>query len=525
MEIHGTFLICSLFLALGVGVDGFPTNYLISKLPGQPDVNFRQFAGYIDVDDGVAGDHMEIHGTFLICSLFLALGVGVDGFPTNDLISKLPGQPDVNFRQFAGYIDVDDGVAGVSFFYYFVEAENDPMNQPLTVWLTGGPGCSSVGDSFSSAGPFITTKNARGLDRNLFSWNKVSNLLFIDSPIGAGWSYSNASGPYKNGDDSTKKLLVSFMQKWYEKYPIFKSKDLYLAGSSYAGHFVPNLANALLDDNKQSKELKFNVKGIVMGNPLLRRQLDILARFELYHTLGLVDNVVYEEVKMQCTTIDENNYFSKFQANWSSGCQLFLDASPYIVFNSNLDPAYSNSKLFDAIREPCVVNFTDFRLGNEVTMVSKGVDMCTMKRADFYFNIPEVQKAFHGNRTNLPYPWMGCNMLTFSYNADDKNRDMLPVLKSLLQQSVRITIFSGDVDGSIPAVGTLKHLYKLAEEMNIRSTKDEAWIHENKEGGRKYSFGDLLTFFTVIGANHHVAFSKPSEALYLFTNFTVNRMH
>ncbi|KAK9041581.1 hypothetical protein V6N11_016678 [Hibiscus sabdariffa] len=420
--------------------------------------------------------------------------VGVDGFPTNDLISKLPGQPDVNFRQFAGYIDMDDGVAGVSFFYYFVEAENDAMNQPLTVWLTGGPGCSSVGDAFSSAGPFITTKNARGLDRNLFSWNKVSNLLFIDSPIGAGWSYSNASGPYKNGDDSTR-------------------------------HFVPNLASALLDDNKQSKELKFNVKGIVMGNPLLRRQLDILARFDLYHTLGLVHKVVYEEVKMQCTTIDENNYFSKFQANWSAGCQLFLDSSPYIVYNSDFDPAYSNSKLFDAIREPCVVNFTDFRLGNEVTMVSKGVDMCTMKRADFYFNIPEVQKAFHGNRTNLMYPWMGCNTVTFSYNADDKNRDMLPVLKSLLQQSVRITIFSGDVDGAVPAVGTLKHLYKLAEEMNITSTKDEAWIHENKEGGRKYSFGDLLTFFTVIGANHHVAFSKPSEALYLFTDFIVNRMH
>ncbi|KAK9041556.1 hypothetical protein V6N11_016651 [Hibiscus sabdariffa] len=431
----------------------------------------------------------------------------------NDLISKLPGQPDVNFRQFTGYIDVDDGAAGVSFFYYFVEAENDAMNQPLTVWLTGGPGCSSVGDAFSSVGPFITTKNARGLDRNLFSWNKVSNLLFIDSPIGSGWSYSNADGPYKNGDDSTKKLLVSFMQKWYEKYPNFKSKDLYVAGSSYAGHFVPNLASALLDDNKQSKELKFNVKGIALGNPLLRSKLEILARFDFFHARGQVDNVVYEQVKKECNTLDESNYFSKYETNWTNPCSLILE-------DNHLFP-----NLFDVIRDPCDGNLTDLSLGKELTKVSQGVDMCTFLRPDFYFNIPEVQRAFHGNRTNLPYPWMGCFMHKFLYNADDKNRDMLPVLKCLLQQSIRITIFSGDVDGLVPAVGTLKHLYKLAEEMNIKSTKEEAWSQENKEGGKKYSFGDLLTFFTVIGANHHVAFSKPSEALYLFTDFTVNRMH
>ena len=76
-------------------------------------------------------------GVIFICFLLFALGAGVDGFPMNDLTSKLPGQPDVSFRQFAGYIDVDEK-AGPSLFYYFVEAEKDPMNQPLTIWLTGG---------------------------------------------------------------------------------------------------------------------------------------------------------------------------------------------------------------------------------------------------------------------------------------------------------------------------------------------------------------------------------------------------
>ncbi|KAK8712267.1 hypothetical protein V6N13_147507 [Hibiscus sabdariffa] len=468
---------------------------------------------------------MEIHGIFLICSLFLALGAGVDGFPTNDLISKLPGQPDVNFKQFAGYIDVDGGVAGRSLFYYFVEAENDPKNQPLTVWLTGGPGCSSVGDAFSSVGPFITAKNARGLVRNLFSWNKVSNLLFIDSPIGSGWSYSNTSSDYNNGDDSTKKILVSFMQKWYEKYPSFKSKDLYVAGSSYGGHFVPNLANGLLDDNKQSKEMKFNVKGIALGNPLLRRKLDILARYDYLNSRGGIDTLSVNEIKKECNTIDENNYFSMFQAKWRPGCELLLDATNYMFYDSDFNANYSNSKLFDAIRDPCVANFTQLILGGELTKISEGVDMCTLVRPDFYFNLPQVQKAFHGNRTKLPYQWRGCKTDKFAYNLNDMDRDMLPALKSLLQQSVAVTIFSGDVDGRIPAMGTLQHLYKLAEQMGIKPAKQQTWSHENEIGGLKYSFGDLLTFFTVVEGDHHVAFSQPSRALYLFKNFTLNRMH
>lgn len=64
------------------------------------------------------------------------------GFPEEDLVLKLPGQPVVKFRQFAGYVDVDVK-KGRSLFYYFVEAAEDPDHKPLTLWLNGGKTCSS----------------------------------------------------------------------------------------------------------------------------------------------------------------------------------------------------------------------------------------------------------------------------------------------------------------------------------------------------------------------------------------------
>jgi hypothetical protein len=58
-------------------------------------------------------------------------------FPAEDLVARLPGQPPVTFRQFAGYVDVD-AKAGRSLFYYFAEAREDAAAKPLTLWLNGG---------------------------------------------------------------------------------------------------------------------------------------------------------------------------------------------------------------------------------------------------------------------------------------------------------------------------------------------------------------------------------------------------
>ncbi|XP_039030435.1 serine carboxypeptidase-like 44 isoform X2 [Hibiscus syriacus] len=445
---------------------------------------------------------------------------GVIGYPLNDQIGTLPGQPIVNFRQFSGYIDVDPE-AGRSLFYYFVEAENDPKNQPLTIWLTGGPGCSSVGDSFVGVGPFITTNDARGLERNPHAWNNVSNILFIDSPVGAGWSYSNTSDDYIVGDHSTNNDLVTFILKWFEKYPIFKSRDLYVCGASYAGHFVPNFVNSLLQYNKQSMNFKFNIKGLALGNPVLRYKLDLLAEQELYASEGMISRVLHQQILKRCNGVNEDNY-SNNVGPWSESCQQAMGISQMIAFNvTSVDQ--SRQRQFDISRTPCDGTMEDLKSGKEITKVIDGCDLCLTVRPNFYFNIPEVQKVFHANRTNLKFEWSGCiPMSGLKYNPTDIYNDMLPTLKQILQQSVPITIFSGDVDGAIPLIGNSEHVKKLAKDMNMNLTKNETWNHENKEGGLLYLYGDLLTFMTVKGANHHVPLSRPSQALYIFSNFVIN---
>ena len=57
--------------------------------------------------------------------------------PEGDVVSSLPGQPEVSFKQYAGYVTVNNG-SDRALFYYFVEAQTDPHLKPLVLWLNGG---------------------------------------------------------------------------------------------------------------------------------------------------------------------------------------------------------------------------------------------------------------------------------------------------------------------------------------------------------------------------------------------------
>ncbi|GKE67578.1 serine carboxypeptidase-like protein 31, partial [Tanacetum coccineum] len=89
-----------------------------------------------------------------------------------DLVKKLPGQPKVDFRHYAGYVTVNENYER-ALFYWFHEAQTLPDEKPLVLWLNGGPGCSSVGYGASQEiGPFTVSRGGKDLQLNPYSWNK-----------------------------------------------------------------------------------------------------------------------------------------------------------------------------------------------------------------------------------------------------------------------------------------------------------------------------------------------------------------
>jgi cathepsin A (carboxypeptidase C) len=67
----------------------------------------------------------------------------------------------------------------------------------LTVWLTGGPGCASELAIFYENGPFTINEDLT-LKKNEYSWNNNSNMLFVDQPVGTGYSRCKLNGYVHN---------------------------------------------------------------------------------------------------------------------------------------------------------------------------------------------------------------------------------------------------------------------------------------------------------------------------------------
>ncbi|XP_077249803.1 serine carboxypeptidase-like 42 [Tasmannia lanceolata] len=446
-----------------------------------------------------------------VCGFLLGLLVlCVGGYPSEDLVLKLPGQPKVDFRQFAGYVDVDKE-AGRSLFYYFVEAKGDADNKPLTLWLNGGPGCSSIGGgAFTELGPFFPRGDGRSLRRNPKSWNKASNLLFVESPAGVGWSYSNRTSDYTCGDASTASDMHQFLTGWYEKFPEFKSRDLFLTGESYAGHYIPQLAIALLNHNKHSSDYKFKIKGVAIGNPLLKVKTDLPPTYEYYWSHGMISDEIGLSIMNEC---DFDDYTYPSTHNVTEKCNNAIADANRVVGD------YINS--YDIILDVCYPSIVEqeLRLKKLATKISVGVDVCMTYERRFYLNLPEVQHALHANRTNLPYSWGMCSNL-LNYSETDGDINIVPLLKTIIQNGIPVWVYSGDQDSVVPLLGSRTLVRQLAHDLNFKPTVPYgAWFHKGQVAGWATEYGNILTFATVRGAAHMVPYAQPARALHLFWKF------
>jgi len=432
-----------------------------------------------------------------------------------DRVRSLPGQPRYSpaFKQYSGYVTTDEYL-GKALFYWFFEATDKPDEKPLVLWLTGGPGCSSVGFGQSQElGPFLVKKDVPELELNPYAWNQAANLLFLDSPAGVGFSYTNT--PFEKdppGDNSTAHGSYTFLLRWFQKFPQHKAKEFYIAGDSYAGHYVPQLANVILEEAKKvSKENYINFKGILIGNAYMDGDTD---------NWGLVDSAWHH-------AIISDNLYSDFKKN----CDFSLvELSPGCgAAIGQLNALYNIIDIYSLYTDRCELGNPAFNTSSSAQLgrtssgrldlmkMRMGYDPCKQTYATEYFNLKDVQKALHADITGEPHPFSLCSN-SISNAWKDSDQTVVPLVKKLVEAGLRIWIFSGDTDARIPTTSTRYTLKKLG----LPVKEDwSPWFHRKQVGGWTVVY-DGLTFVTVRGGAHLVPSTRPAQALELFRHFLAN---
>jgi len=146
---------------------------------------------------------------------------------------NLPGYSG-NDTMFAGYLNVDP-VNNRNLFYWLVESRANPDTAPLVLWQNGGPGCSSLGGMITELGPFFMDPSNTGQSvvNNPYSWVNVANVIFLESPAGVGFSFSDDTDDYTVGDARTSRDVYVAMTGFLDRYPQYRGRPFYVTGESY----------------------------------------------------------------------------------------------------------------------------------------------------------------------------------------------------------------------------------------------------------------------------------------------------
>ncbi|EHL00073.1 putative Pheromone-processing carboxypeptidase kex1 [Glarea lozoyensis 74030] len=188
----------------------------------------------------------------------------------------------------AGHVEVTPEHGGNMFFWHW-QNRHIANKQRTVIWLNGGPGCSSEDGALMEVGPYRVRDESHGpnLEYNPGSWDEFANLMFVDNPVGTGYSYVN-SDSYVHELPEMAAQFVKFLEKWFAIFPEYEHDDLYLAGESYAGQHIPYIAKAILDRNKAGAAHPWQLKGMLIGNGWIAPEEQYKAYLSYAYEKGIV---------------------------------------------------------------------------------------------------------------------------------------------------------------------------------------------------------------------------------------------
>ena len=187
-------------------------------------------------------------------------------------LNALPGWPDTtDFGIYSGFINVAN--TSKEIHYVFLESQHNSTTAPLVIWFNGGPGCSSMLGLLQETGPYVLEDGATTYTKNEYAWNNETNILYIEQPAGVGYSTcDNVSRPEDcmHTDNSSAMDNLNVLVQWFDRFAEFNysKREIYIAGESYAGIYVPLLSYFVNEYNLNQTDFskRIDLSGFFVGN-------------------------------------------------------------------------------------------------------------------------------------------------------------------------------------------------------------------------------------------------------------------
>nr|AQA29369.1 hypothetical protein 76 [Fulvia fulva] len=366
------------------------------------------------------------------------------------------GLPQVPFdigESYAGTLPISNNTNDENrLFFWFFPSSNEKASDEITIWLNGGPGCSSLDGLFQENGPFLWQSGTYDPVPNPYSWTNLTNIVYVDQPIGTGFSPAAKGEPAKIKNE--QEVAEDFMAFWENFMTTFDLTDrkVYITGESYAGQYIPYIAYYMLKANDKKY---FNVKGIQINDPSINEDNVLNEAPAVWHLndyaniFGLNESFMKDvnERAVKCGYIDFMEKALTFPPTGplpnapnasAPGCDVWGDIVTAEIY---VNPCFN------------IYHLTDYCpfLWDELGFPSLGWG------PNNYFNQSDVQKALNVPPTNYAI----CGNPDLGLSNDQSVPSALGPLPRVIEMTNNVIIGHGWLDYLLLANGTLATIQNM----------------------------------------------------------------
>ncbi len=323
---------------------------------------------------------------------------------------------------------------------------------------------------------------------NPFGWNQVGDVLFIDQPVGVGFSYTSNPQSYAHDENQVAIHLTNALQQFYLRYPETKTQPLYLFAESYGGKYIPAFASEIVARNRHANDAeKIPLQGIGLGNalvdPIIQRYVQTNQAYYA-NIIGQDQVKILQDFQTKCISQIQQGLYN------DGYCDVVYQ---YIAMTSGNINGYDVRTFDPSYNRPAVLK---------------------------YLNRRDVQEAIHitSQHQNTTWKFDSCNDFVYELLQDEILTSYKQTIKDLYTAAVRMLFYAGNFDLKDGPVGVDAYLQTLGY-ANFNSSPRTLWIVNGSVAGYHKTDGNLIDFVVVHGAGHYVPTNQPAHSLDMVNRF------
>ncbi len=449
------------------------------------------------------------------------------------------------FISFGEYNKIPDQNNQGNFFFWLHKQrrkgndDDDGINQKLVIWLNGGPGCSSMVGQLWENGPFTihnadeaeSSKSSKSsssessnnddissfyLKFNEFSWNEVADVIYVEQPVRTGYSIASNNSMIIDNEYKVASDFYLFLVEFITIFPEYQSSvDVYISGESYAGFYIPYIAEHIVKTQETmvvTDPKYINIQGVAIGNGAIDDAIQFASYSEYAYSHGLIPlgaKSYIDDQYVRCMDRTASQYGTSNNLECNTMSAVLDAAGKPNEYNTATFVSYDN------IIKPGGPFFRFFN--NEKVQELLHVRGYNLPGVNF-----QPEKGYTvSNNYYAPPKWEVCNDAINSALKGTHPNTAVPSLQYLVTK-IKVLLYSGEFDLNCNTLGTLHVLEAHSwNQKRWNSASRGLWKYKNDVAGEHFNL-DSLSFLIVRNSGHLLPMDLPANALDMINRFIYN---